>query len=558
MYSYFEDTSKYRNWKKNISSEDRITYENIQATIDRTMKNIANFEPDELKVVAKSIIKLRNEQKKIIYKYDFKRFVDEMFSGDEDYCLQDKEKTPEFHVEMYNAYQQHARVCVVCPRGHGKSSTARIYLLHQILYKYCKYVVIIGSNEDMAGQNLRWIRDQFTDNPKLIEIYGNLFNKSKWSETEFITTSKVKVTAKGEGQKIRGMNEKGRPDLIYIDDLEDDEMVATKERRDKVSLWLRQTVLPVKSKHGRIIMTGTILDNDSLLKKVSKNLVKDHIPWKVLFYQAVNVDKDGKEFALWEEMKPLSELKALQEVDPEAFAKEFQNDPRAGLMAVFKPEWYVHYDKEQLDRGTSEVFMNGEPLTLLASTDLAVSAKQGADFSVVMITGMDRKMNLYVLDIARIRTADPDEVMSLIFDTCKAWNCDIVTMEVVAFQNTFVRFFEKAMDDRKQYLSIIELTRPSRTKLQRIKSLVAPIKNGLIRWTMDDSQLEDELNAVTALKTGAHDDIIDALSDAWEQQIEHNEEEDKITVPVNSIQWLIQEGLIPTIEEETESEIFYI
>jgi len=109
------------------------------------------------------------------------------------------------------------------------------------------------------------------------------------------------MVAKGAGQKIRGMNEKGRPDIVYIDDLEDDEMVTTKERRDKVSLWFRQAVLPIISQKAKIIYTGTILDGDSLLKNVSKNLIKDHIKWKVLFYQAVNVDSNGKMYALWEE-----------------------------------------------------------------------------------------------------------------------------------------------------------------------------------------------------------------------------------------------------------------
>jgi predicted phage terminase large subunit-like protein len=299
-------------------------------------------------------------------------------------------------------------------------------------------------------------------------------------------------------------------------------------------------------------MTGTILDNDSLLKKVSKNLIKDHLSWKVLFYQALNVSSDGIESALWQEMKPLSELKAIQNFDPESFAKEYQNDPRAGMMGVFKQEWYQHYDEVLLRNMDGEWFYNNEPLSIMACTDLAVSSKQGSDWTVIMVTGMDRHMNLYVLEINRFRTSDPDVVIDEIFKTCATWGCDMLTMEVVAFQKTFVRFFEKEMDRRNIQLNIIELTRPSTTKLQRIKSVAAPIKNGLIKWTMDMPELEDELNAVTAMKTGAHDDIIDALADAWEQQVEHNESERKIEVPVNTFEWMVKEGYLPTIAEDSE------
>jgi hypothetical protein len=69
---------------------------------------------------------------------------------------------------------------------------------------------------------------------------------------------------------------------------------------------------------------------------------------------------------------------------------------------------------------------------------------------------------------------------------------------------------------------------------------------------MDMPELEDELNAVTAMKTGAHDDIIDALADAWEQQVEHNESERKIEVPVNTFEWMVKEGYLPTIAEDSE------
>jgi len=44
----------------------------------------------------------------------------------------------------------------------------------------------------------------------------------------------TKIVGKSTGQKVRGIRYKQwRPDLIIIDDIEDLEMIRTKEQRDK-------------------------------------------------------------------------------------------------------------------------------------------------------------------------------------------------------------------------------------------------------------------------------------------------------------------------------------
>ncbi|NIM44927.1 MAG: hypothetical protein GTO54_04735 [Nitrososphaeria archaeon] len=257
----------------------------------------------ELKTIYKMMKRLDAEEKRIIYRYDFKRFDEDCFQE-----LQDRVETAPFHFEMFGLYQDSRRACVVCPRGHAKSTTARKYILHQILYQETQYTIIVGASEDMAAQNLRWVRDQLVDNAAITSVYGYLKNKDKWADTEFQTNTGIKVSAKGAGQKIRGANEKGRPDLIYMDDMEEDEQVSSKDRREKLRKWMTQAVMPALSRNGRIIITGTILHLDSLLKNISRNLIKDHIDWDVLWYQAITT-REGKEEALWPEHKPLDVFK---------------------------------------------------------------------------------------------------------------------------------------------------------------------------------------------------------------------------------------------------------
>jgi len=89
--------------------------------------------------------------------------------------------------------------------------------------------------------------------------------------------------------------------------------------------------------------------------------------------------------------KPLEILLIIKQDDPETFAKEYQNDPRAGGLAVFQKQWYNHYDERSLIEFRGEYTMNANKLSVMCHTDFALSEKNLLIFSVIMITGMDEK-----------------------------------------------------------------------------------------------------------------------------------------------------------------------
>lgn len=387
------------------------------------------------------------------------------------------------------------------------SSVSRLYILHQILNAECRYVIFLGSSEDMAGQNMRWVRDQLIENTKIMDIYGNLQGKGKWAETEFITSTGIKVVAKGAGQKIRGANEKGRPDLVYVDDLESDDEVGNKENRYKLANWFTRAVMPIRSKDGRFIVTGTILHVDSLLKNIALNRHRDHIPWSVLWYQALYANDSGEHKSLWPEMHPVANLLELKRVNEQTFAQEYQNNPSSGGMMVFNKAWYTHFLKSDIEIKDDGVYMLGKLLEVIITTDLAISEREGADYTVIMVSGMDERGVLYVLDINRFRTADIFDIINEIFIAASTWHCDFVSIETVSFQRTIKKQIEREFEARRQFLHIEEMTRSRTTKMARIKSLQAPIKSGKIQWLDEHVELENELDATTATRLPSHDDV---------------------------------------------------
>lgn len=542
----FDNISRIPEFKQNILRD-------IAKAKEKLKGKVHGMSEDELKTAYKVIKKLDVEEKKIVFEYDFKAF-DEYFFSD----IQDRVPTAQFHYEMIGLYESSSRACVICPRGHAKSTTARKYIVWQLVYKKFNYAILGGASEDMAAQNLRWIRDQLTDNEKIVDIYGWLKNKDKWADTEFQTNNGIKLTAKGAGQKIRGANEKGRPDLFYFDDLEEDEQVSSRDRREKLRKWFSQAVMPAKSRNGRIIITGTILHLDSLLKNISDNKVKDHLPWQVLFYQAISKDEDGHDVALWEEHKPLSELKLLRETDPETFSQEYQNSPASGSMAVFNREEYSYIDPSEVVRNQEDgrVYVRGRPVNLLMTSDLAISVREGADYTVFMMSGMDDESNLYVLQYERFRSSDPYEQMEVVFDMLKNWGCDCMSMETIAFLQTFKRMFEYEMKKRNLFFYIHEVVRQNIRKIFRIKSLKAPIRAGKIYWQHDHVEIEEELSQVTATSLGLHDDVIDCLADSWEVQVELNEDKPNAGSPINTVAWMIEQGMLPTVQEQEDLALY--
>lgn len=502
---------------------------------------------EDIKNLAKIAKRLDIEEKRLIFKYDFEAFDEYLFQD-----IQDRVKTPDFHKQMFKLYQHSKRSCVICPRGFAKSTNARKYLVHQMVYKQTSYLVLIGASEGMASQNLVWVRDQFTDNRKLIELYGNLQNKDKWAETEFEIyfknekgeiENRCKGVAKGAGQKIRGMNEKGRPDLYYIDDLEEDEQVDSRERRDKLKSWFLKALLPSMAKNGRVIITGTILHLDSLLRNISLNKVKDNILWDVLFFQAINIDKDGNEYSLWEEHKPLSMLKALREADDVTFSQEYQNNPRAGLQAVFHEKYFEYYTYDKIRRsGLNDLYYLDQPLNIMITTDFAYSKRSGSDYTVYMATGMDKYSNLYVLEYLRFKEDDSLEQINMLFDFSKKWGCTYFVIEKQQYQAALKRFIEVKMTEKNYFLHIHEIERRDTTKFMRIKGLQQPIRAGKIKWLQGSDDLENELLQVTATSLGTHDDIIDCLADAWSVQFEAHDIFKSKEPEINTIEWMAAQG----------------
>ncbi len=70
----------------------------------------------------------------------------------------------------------------------------------------------------------------------------------------------VRVKARGRGQRLRGLKHKQhRPDLIILDDLENDVNVRNPEIVGQILDWVKSAVYPSLDANGTLMIIGTIL-----------------------------------------------------------------------------------------------------------------------------------------------------------------------------------------------------------------------------------------------------------------------------------------------------------
>ena len=81
-----------------------------------------------------------------------------------------------------------------------------------------------------AEQFIADIRNEIEDNEDLVRDFGNLMGSRVWNSGRIVTANGIHIVGKGANQKLRGIKYNNtRPDIVIIDDLENDENVATRE-----------------------------------------------------------------------------------------------------------------------------------------------------------------------------------------------------------------------------------------------------------------------------------------------------------------------------------------
>lgn len=417
------------------------------------------------------------------------------------------------------------------PRGEAKSTlVTRLFSLWTVITGAKKFIVIAMDSIDQAYPMLEAIKAELEFNPRLKTDFPEMCGQGRvWQAGTIVTASNVKIQVFGSGKKMRGMVHGAfRPDLAILDDIENDEMVRNPDQRDKLEMWLKQTVLPLGAVGTKfdVIYIGTILHYDSVLSRTLNNPFWSTRKFKAMkrwpdrmdlwdrweelyrndgaavaeaFYQANKDEMERGAQTSWAARGVLALMKIRARDGHATFDSEYQNDPVSGEDAPF---------------AKSMKFWNDLPSDLVYFGALDPSlGKAGAsrDPSAIIIGGYQRETGkLYVVE-AQIKKRLPDLIIEDVIRLHRQYRCKLWFVETVQFQE----FLKDELVKRSAARGIpvpARAVKPVSDKLLRIETLQPHMANGLI--LLNESQ-QTLIQQFRHFPKADHDDGPDAVHMLW-------------------------------------------
>ena len=434
-------------------------------------------------------------------------------------------ESPECHYEWWTyCTSKHSKVAIAAPRRHAKSTAVSLaYVLASVLFRDRSYCIIISDTITQATQFLGDIKRQLVDNEQLRALFKIKDFKEKDTEDDVIVTCEdghqFRISAKGSEQKMRGLKwDNKRPDLIVCDDLENDEIVMNKERRDKFKRWFYGAVIPCLSATGVIRIVGTILHEDSFLNNLmpsewdKRTVVEDLKIWRKGLrtgeWLSVKYKAHSEDFTkiLWPTHYDKDYFVSLRQdyIDrgmPDVYSQEILNTPIDESIAYFKRSDFTAETQE--DKKTR--------LNYFITADLAISEKETADYSVFVVGGVDENKILHVRNVIRERL-DGREIVDMIIGLHKAYEPDLIGIEDMQITKSIGPFLREEMIRQGVFPNVIGLKHNGQDKIARARSIQARMRARTIKF--DKSQdwyptFEDEL---CKFPRGTKDDQVDAFA----------------------------------------------
>lgn len=422
------------------------------------------------------------------------------------------------------------------PRGNAKSTWATFILpLWSAVFGKRKNILIVSETNAQATDFIQAIKLEIESNERLKQDYPYFAGEgSRWQADDIITRNGVRIFGAGAGQKIRGTRHGSRrPDLVILDDMENDESVESADQRKKLANWFNKALMKVGAKYTVYIVVGTILHAESLLSDLlNRPGWKGHKfkavirfsqsklweQWEAIFRDITVGKEDAEKKAdaffekhkaemlkdtevLWPEQEDYYYLMKMRVTDgAAAFDSEKQNEPLNPEDQIFFEEWIQYWDDEDVD-------LTGIPHAGACDPSLGKKNKRN-DPSAIL--GGRMKNNILYLDIADITKRTPDRIIDDILLYHERDPFDKFRMESVQFQEFFARHFEQVAHDKGKTINVDKFV-PNTDKDLRIIRLQPWIKNGWIRFKRDMREMVRQLMYYRPGNRGGHDDGPDCL-----------------------------------------------
>lgn len=416
------------------------------------------------------------------------------------------------------------RVLISCPPQEGKSTrVTKTGPLWFLLNHPNRRIAIASYNQELADDFGREIRNMITGNQGEdgtvdlgLRIAGDNGSAAKWS----LAGHKGGIKSVGIRSGLTG-----RPvDMLFIDDPIKDETEANSETERKKVLSFWQSVGLTRLAPGApVIVIATRWHEQDLIGELSSGADKER--WRVINVPAqADYDPDKGETdplgrAVGEYLDSARNTDEHERdwegtklgVGPRVWSALYQGRPSPADGNIFKRDAWRRYDTPlwAMDDGVCRV--TGDADEIIMSWDMTFKASKSSDFVVGQVW-LKRGANVYLLDQVRRRMG--------------------FTETVAAFEALVAKWPQasaKLVEDKANGTAVLDVLKakipgliainPKESKEARASAISPFVEAGNVFLPAPSihAWVEDLIEEASAMPFGAHDDMVDAMTQALQR-----------------------------------------
>lgn len=451
---------------------------------------------------------------------------------------------------------------IICPRGWAKTTIFDLAVsVWLICYKKSKFTLLGAKKDDDAIQFLDSIKKTFKENDKIIKCFGYLIDPNrkdlKVNANEIEFTNNVYIRAVGSASSVRGANWKGiRPTVVICDDYQDEKDILTDEAKEKkYNRWtkeIEQVGDKAVYRNGKkiksatkIISIGTVLSNDCLVSRLSRNKDYKTIIKRAILLAPEETVEDIFEAPLWVECKKIyyNDKDPNSRITAENFYKQHKKEMQFKVLWPEKwdcftdlaiPYWEnrTSFMSELMNDATAigekwfksirtetkEYIENNDFTKTALVVDPASTTNKKSDYTTILVASETANNFLWIRKLL-MQKLEFDEYCLSVVKTLKEYK-DIthIIIEKNTYQGADVLKIKEliASDKELNNRGFVFINRMQRiNKDEKISTVIDPINNGQIIFIDDNKEAIKQILEFQGQRYTQHDDAVDCVAEAY-------------------------------------------
>ena len=411
---------------------------------------------------------------------------------------------------------------ILAPRGSAKSTVLNLFtawiigrhttkgLPLQIIY--CSYNIATAIPKSRI---IKQIIDSSTFKkvfPK-VQLRAGMQSDIGWSiDFDYAGISRLgdeEFTLRAAG--LRGSITSKRAHLVIVDDpIKSSTDIKNPSIREEMNGNWSSVIAPIIFEGGRAICLGTRFHP----LDIHKTMFVPQKGWKQVQQEALTYNRDGEPESYWPEQWSVDYLLGQKELDPVAFAFQYQQQPVMTSDLVLSPD----------------LIIKGEVVTefdsLAVGIDLSASKNETSDYTAFVLGGRLQD-KYYIIDAHQVRSIGNLEKIDLLCDMLVEWGIlrlqndeyfptySTVTLvvESVAYQASLAADLRRVLLNERglSNLHIHEVKGFRGDKIARFRGTLGLLENKKVifnRYRKFDALVDQLIN----IGATSHDDLLDAYT----------------------------------------------